>query len=89
MALERGPLPQIVRSNVRALREREVSPANHKGSHPWVPIPETPPSVPQPKNIVVQMHQFELLVWQVQNLTVAVWNMQQTAAGAIAPSPPL
>ena len=72
MTLKEGPLLQNTQSNVRVHRKREASLANHEGLLPRLLVLETPPPEHQLENTGVQMHQFDLLVQQLQNLTAAV-----------------
>ena len=75
MALEGRPQHQNTQSNMRVHKEREASLTNSESLHLRVPVPEMPLLEHQPESTGVQMHQFDLLVQQVQNLTTVVWNL--------------
>ena len=59
-----------------------------KGDCLRAPVPDTPSPVPQlEEHAALSQHQFDVLLQQVQNLSTAVWNLQQNVAGHVALSP--
>ena len=58
-----------------------------EGACLWAPVSDTPSLVSQLEDHAASLqHQFNILLQQVQNLSAAVWNLQQNIAENVPPS---